>query len=786
MSEVNPAPNRTYGAIQSSTGSAPAMGPGLAEKALDPTNQTFYRGRVEDVMADRYGCVCSIYGRKGALPCIIASAAVARWNGAKEFSMLSVGEEVVIACPMDGKYGIILGSLNPPTDGKPKPTHTLSDSGVFTGDEKSAHTSKDFGFQSFLPASGAGVPADQFPGEWSNTNDLGAGHALLQFLSLIRGSDGSKIEAFVFDQLLRVTGYNLEERTCLTDRSILDDFGFFSEEESGTPFMNEALGLNDDPETPLADLYSSRRFQNFRGFIGGLIQKFIIRPSKGPNKMDEIDDKPDLGLSQKTEHISGMFLDRTITGGGIVKSVCIPVPKKKKNAYDPGGDYEEPENKTVLPFSFDDAAQSPASRICQIRDWLAYHFNVVMPSKLGERANDWSVPDESDAPSLSQGDEAPGIGDFFREFPPDVDVMNSSAEGTEHIQDEKNSTNARMGTAYSIVFPDGSVAMRCIWGSEIIMSGGHIDISASKDVRIRSGGSTIVLSGDDFVAKAKKSVDVSSSDGQVRIKSQHDMFIHAETGGMMLSLNGTGYNYSNDPGEQRHLPGITFKVPNRGGVTFNAGQVTMNLSNALFLNQDGDGNYPSIIGKINGCYLQFQSGLMSMLFSGGGGLGISNGSIFTTGDYIGEGGVFVKGSGIFGSEPSYPGDWSEVPPIISFIAPTFANIDQYQWQYDLSDLKDATFSFRTTEDYATRSGAWFESAWQRELVGVLDQWIEPPDSAGEYPYPGREHYEKGSFWKYAEQNVTPNGRSKKREEVTGSPKGFSAVTWNEFPIHPPR
>ena len=177
-----------------------------------------------------------------------------------------------------------------------------------------------------------------------------------------------------------------------------------------------------------------------------------------------------------------------------------------------------------------------------------------------------------------------------------------------------------------------------------------------------------------------------------------------------------------------------------------------------------------------------KKGVMAMRFASG--AAEINGSLFLSGGAIIEGGCYVKGSGVFGSQPTFPGDWSKSTPVSQIVATAMSNIDKLQYPYSLEELKAVQFKFRTDAQYGTTEGRWFESFWQRE-VDETDAWIEAPAGDGSYPYPGKDNYtENKNWWTYAEQNVEPIGRSKARDSLSNEPSGFTPDTWNKFKVHP--
>lgn len=782
MIDSSPAPqSHVIDNIEGAQSTSPAQGVGLFHQSLDPANFVCRKGRVEDIYMDKFCAVVSLYGYRKAVPCQWGSSAFNRWTGVRAIDPPSVGTEVLVLLSNDHKYGWVIATLSPTADSNGIPSPALFNTSVSRGSDLEAHKSKDFGFASFLINAANGTPADVLPGDSVKFNGQGIMMAMLELTGSVSAGAACGTEVHTLDQLLRHTGWNLQERTSMGERQVMEDHGYITEEESGTHLLNETMG--NDPEGTLdgSIISSARRFLNLRGHLGGLLQRWILRPSSLPSDMTKAKDQPDLGLMHHSESLSGMFLTRSVVGGGIMKTPVIAVPKKSAQPDDPSGSKGAIDLPKAVPFKFSGIPESPASHTCQLRDFVVWLTNRQLSRRLREREKDWEIPDETDCPTVFENMQAPKIGEFFREFPAEKDVMQATTG--DQVKDDSEVMKAAPGFAWVMALPSGGISIRDIWGSQITTDGGHIDISASKDIRITAGRNLVMLGGDDVVIKGRNSVDITSSLKQVRIKAQGELFIHAEEGGMLMSLGSTGRAFKAGPGEEMALPGICIKVPNKGGVIIDAGQMTMNLSNALFINGDADGSRPQFAGVFSDIMWETTDGGFAMK-NPNGYFSISEGNTFMSGSVVAEGNCYVKGDGVFGSQPSYPGEWTG-PTLEDSLAPSFEKISKMQYPYSLEQLKQNVFGFRTDKQYSADRGVWFEHFWQREMEETVP-WVESPAADGSYPYPGKENYTRNHvWWSYKEENIdTATGRSVKRDSLSEEPAGFTPNDWNSFPVHP--
>lgn len=746
---------------------------------LSPGSDIIKRGRVDDIYMDKYCALVSLYSYRRCVPCFWGSDSLNQIGGAKQVSPPAVGTEVGVILSADLKYGYIIGMY--PSSSSKSPSVSAFNTPVNRSSDSEAHQSAEFKASTTMMDGGAGIPVDAFPGDVMTINGSGAMLAVLEFFTAVSGGPACGIEAFVLDQLLRVTGWNMQVRNSLLESSTLEDHGMITEEESGSHIMAESLG--NDPEGKVGDLQivPARRFQNFRGFLGGLIQKWILRPSSEPADMSKAEDFPDVGLFHQYRSLAGLFIDRSVVGGGMMKVPAIPVPKKKSHADSPTGDTGSISSEPMPEFKFDDKPGTPAGRPAQMRDFIAWLMNLHASFPVTKREKDWHMPDEASCAAVAEVFKAPGDGGFFREYPEEVDAM--SASSAQNVTKDGSSVmKTRPGIAWVLVTPEGGIHGRDIWGTEIYTSGGHCDMTASKDIRISAGRNLILMGGSDVIIKGHDSVDITSTTNQVRIKSELEMFIHAEKGGMLVSLGASGRPFQSGSGEELQVPGICFKVPGQGGILLDAYQLTTNLSGNFFINQGANGEFPHFVAKVHSARWEYVDGGGSYFKSGDKYVAITDGNIFTSGNVQGEGNAVFKGGGAFGSEPTYPTDFNG-PSLADAVGPFFQNIDALQGQIAIENLNDLKFTFRTDEQYSADGGVWFEHAWQREMVETKD-WRENPASDGSYPYPGRKNYIRdGSYWKYDEQNVEAIGRSKSRDSLSSEPKGFTPGNWHKFQIH---
>ena len=168
------------------------------------------------------------------------------------------------------------------------------------------------------------------------------------------------------------------------------------------------------------------------------------------------------------------------------------------------------------------------------------------------------------------------------------------------------------------------------------------------------------------------------------------------------------------------------------------------------------------------------------------------GGIFNSDRIHTDGGLEVRGGGIFGGRVVQNADWSRVPFLRDLIkqAGCFneALWKNFPYPYRDKDLADADFTFRESADYSTetKDAAWVESFWQRDLAQKgLVSWKDAKHSDESRPYPGRKKF-SDSWWTYKEANIDRNGRPKSRDQISQEGGKWSQNSWDTIKVHPNR
>lgn len=174
-------------------------------------------------------------------------------------------------------------------------------------------------------------------------------------------------------------------------------------------------------------------------------------------------------------------------------------------------------------------------RSAAIADELAYMTSWEGVHPFHYHSKDFFLPEESDFPEFI-GERPPyeGLGSFQYLGEQGDDSYPKSA-GV-YIDPRYGSVTVYLNTAYFGLKKDGSFAMRTGCGCEIKSENGTLKLIAPGDVVIQSGRNTVSLAGHDTILKSRNSVDIASTETDVRVSAAKNLMMASaiEDDGVML------------------------------------------------------------------------------------------------------------------------------------------------------------------------------------------------------------------------------------------------------------
>lgn len=620
-----------------------------------------------------------------------------------------------------------------------------------------------------------GRPHDMVPGEYGLLNHAGSGVIIGALSATVRGSEMASVRCSALDDQVRVTSGHFKHINAAGSDEIFNDGGYVTVESFVTMYNHERLGLK-NPMTPAfkwgagenaaafgekrsgvsplkPTQTAKKRFYRYAGYLGDIVNVFVASPDPDKDVEEMADPGKDSGLLHYHVDSSGRFTMRSAGGILFERYDRIPVPKRAHYAWDPAGDKAEPVPDSKRPFSVKDG--HPMASGLVLADMAAW-WDSQAYSRFVQFGKDFRLQKQAEL-----------------KCPPDQ--YDTYGDGTENFQ-QYDLRHSYMG-----LLPNGSIVLRDAWGSEIVMADGKITFNAAANIEIRSGASVVVLGGDDVVAKAYNSLDLSATKKDVRIKAENNLQVVSMKRGVLIQSKAEGdvdpAAWGKGVGEDLQTAGIVLRA-DKSSVAVAAKRTAVQGEDGVSI-ASFKGEKPS--GAVTLAGVQVSSVAADRVVTTVGGtsgivLDADNAivcapSVLTVGA---KGVTDVAGNKLMLGMPVDAEDmYSLVVSICKSSAQAY--LDSVDWLMPVppTAFSSVDFRFRTTQQYGTDRGSglaggvfsMYEPSWaamaeaQRPpLKGVkLRGWDEGEDAAGECPWPGRDAIKANSYRVYKEQNVSEDG-----------------------------
>lgn len=619
-----------------------------------------------------------------------------------------------------------------------------------------------------------GRPHDMVPGEYGLLNHAGAGVVIGAVSTTIRGSEMASVRCSALDDQVRVTSGHFRHISAAGSEEIYNDGGYVTVESSVSMYHHERLGLGDPKKEAFkwdgaGDLVSlaekrsgidplkptqtaKKRYYRYAGYLGDVVNVFVASPDSQKDVEEMADPGKDQGLLHYHVDSSGRFTMRSAGGILLERYDRIPVPKRRHYAWDPAGDKADGSPAEKRPFKVDE--DPPMAIGLALADMAAW-WDAQAYSRFVQFGKDFDVAKQADL--KCPDDEYDRFGD-----------------GTENYRDY-DTRHSYMGLT-----PNGGIVLRDAWGSEIVMADGRITFNAVSNIEIRSGSSVVVLGGDDVVAKAYNSVDLSATKKDVRIKAEGNLQVVSMTRGVLVQSKAKS---DADPsvwdksGEDLQSAGVVIKADTSSVVV--AGQ------QAAVQGSDGvniaafKGEKPSGLVVIAGKQVAAAaSDSVVATAKGTSGLVVGTDSAILVAPSVltvgAQSAADVSGNKVM---LGIPVDAESLYSSVIAICKSHSQLylDSVDWLKPVPPtvFSRVDFRFRTTKEYGTDKDSGvaggvfsvYEPSWavmaeaqRKPLKGVRTRkWDEGKDAAGGFPWPGEKAMQSNSYRTYKEQNITEAG-----------------------------
>lgn len=794
-----------------------------------PPNQapTFREGYIVRSGPASYDFVVVVGGLEHT--CTMLAGAVSNLYGASEAILPVEGSRVLVYIPQPYiRTGVVIGVL-PPTDMSPPTTDTARtktgpayagffdlEAGGYSSELAYTRPLNDASYHTKLNAS-ASRPLDLVPGTYAVVNEQGVGWAVTPLAATMKASSRAQLRVGLADDNVRLVSGHFQHFDAAGLLQSFNDGGFVTEERGITSYQCERLGFSKpgteafapDAETTLdkKDLVTSfkkkkprmtsrKRLQMFMGYLGDMINLFIGKPDSDPAldpETEEAENK-DQGLLQVHADTSGRLMVRSAAGIMLERWDRIPVPKRIRQPWDPEGSRMEDLPDTLTdedakkPFNWDE--KHPYGRALQLRDANAWRYlNAywrLHNQSTAAGGKDFYLPEEQDLKTPDDQYDEPG-------------------KGSEHFT-KNDKRHAMMGLE-----DDGSIVLRDAWGSEIIMRGGNIIINAAAQIEVRSGKSTVVMAGHDAILRGRQSVDISSTEHDVRIKANVNLHMLAEGrdekgGGILIESKADGDVglWEGKQGEGVISKGIVLKA-NKSRIFAQGKKVHLSGEDRVMLETFGEES-----GENNGQLLLSARKLVSSM---------KNSTSLTTGEgaaltmskrsaeLVGDSVSLVGGSSanvIKDSKAMIPLLWAGIggAPYGDFqraIASMYEYLQGTDWimPYEPEQRADVKFTYRTIQEYGTVHASEIEGKdfyvyqpfWAFMATAGSQMVPAKPEGWKEYAIDGTKAWPgmgAGSYVKLTEEHnvASQDGVAKKRMELKDKGGTLTPGSFDEYEVIP--
>lgn len=396
-------------------------------------------------------------------------------------------------------------------------------------------------------------------GEWGRIADLGHGLLIDPFMSFFRLDEATGLWLFYMDRLLRLAAHNFDFRSATSERIIRDDEGESFDFEGFAVYPWEAIGLFSPGGTSYrehedSDVHYNRpvgklepveddvdafyRLQEHRGYLGQLYSRRVALPPPDVDVNRRSNTTLPIGVFQEHLGMDGSWAVASAHSIALVKRARIQIPHRLRDAEDPTGDDLAAETGYKPSSYYGEGEEHRISdTLTSVEDNLPHLQTAAGLQEAMAHLFTWKADHafhyhREDFAETKQSDELESVQQPINFASLGTDQWLSRPEAKELTVDHRHEATYYETSSGVFLLPDGGLVLRDGYGGEIRMSGGSISISAPGDVWLQPGRNVIAYGGRDIVLRARNSVDVTTSEGDVRLKAEKHAEIMAGNGGV--------------------------------------------------------------------------------------------------------------------------------------------------------------------------------------------------------------------------------------------------------------
>lgn len=276
----------------------------------------------------------------------------------------------------------------------------------------------------------------------------------------------------------------------------------------------------------------------------------------GPTKSKTHDEQPGLGLHEDNIALDGRRFIASAKGIVLAKRTLLPMPQRLKRPDTPDGDTEKnykfggkygdgDPHKITGDIVTTDNDYPNLQRAAAILDLHGYLFNYAGLHPFYWHAKDYKTWEQSElepATKTKINHKVPDFGELTGSM-----FLKAPEPKKWKIDHRYNEQDYYEMESFISLLEDGGIVIGDGYGGEIRMTGGSVTISAPGDVWIKSGRNTNTWAGADCSIRANHSIDMSTTQDSIRVKSEKHLMMLAgngeQEGGVLIESRSPMRNY---------------------------------------------------------------------------------------------------------------------------------------------------------------------------------------------------------------------------------------------------
>ena len=473
--------------------------------------------------------------------------------------------------------------------------------------------------------------------EWGAIATTGLGISLDDFMVKMSVNEFTGVFGFYHDSLLRVSGYNMQTWTAGHERDAYMDQAEYNDTQGYTPYPWEHMGSLKPGQNIIKEYsgeatkqasgypyyghwenkYDNQqpfhRTQKFYGYYGQGERTVVCAPPAnaswwtyklesdgkppapfestvknelsidvpeggGSDKETIDEEKPPIGLSEDNTGLDGRRFIASAKGISLVKRLLLPVPSRLRRPEDGNGDKDD-NYKFAGKYGGGDAhkitgdletsgSHPNLQRAAGVLDLHGYLFNYAGLHPFHWHAKDYKTWEQSELKYAEYNQAVPTYSELKGSM-----YLGDPEKKQLQIDHRYSSQNFYACESFINLLEDGGIVIGDGYGGEIRMTAGTVTISAPGDVWFKPGKNAQIWAGRDCIVRANNTVDISSTEENVRVKAEQNVMVLAgndsskKLGGVLIESRAKAAVYEFDePGDSVVFGGVVLRAKKAEGV----------------------------------------------------------------------------------------------------------------------------------------------------------------------------------------------------------------------------